>query len=73
MTLQFSKQSKETTEILDRIKSLCLQCKIEHIPLPSDIILIEGKNKMIGIQAILSHLREIESELDQWHDCGCAT
>jgi hypothetical protein len=73
MTLQFSTETNETQEILDRIRSLCLACKIESAPHFGNIILIEGKNRAIGIQAILSHIEEIESELFQWDSCGCET
>ena len=73
MTIQYSKETDETKEILEKIRSLSLACTIKTDSGSQDIMLKEGENIIVGLQPILDHLRVIESELDQWDNCGCET
>ena len=73
MTFQFSTETTEVKEILERIKSLSLACTIKTGSSFQQITLQEGEHTIVGAEPILDHLTVIESELDQWDSCGCGT
>ena len=69
--VQYSKLTEEIKAVENRLQQLSLQYKIEEKEALEDIVLIEGKNRHLGLDRIHSLLDQLESEREQWYYCNC--
>jgi len=71
MTLQYQVLNPIVIEIEDKLKELSLAFKKTQTSKQKSLVLIDGKNKIVGKKAILEHLRLLEGELNSWYYCDC--
>jgi len=71
MILKYKKNSPETSEIESKLKALSLAFKKEQYKSLKKPQLLDGKQEIIGKNAILEHLGEVEKELYSWYYCDC--
>ena len=71
MTLQYQALNTAVKEIEDKLTALSLAFKKEVINTPKALILVDGKDKVVGQKAILEHLHLLEAELNSWYYCDC--
>lgn len=70
MILQYAKVTSTVKEIEDKLQSLSLDYQKKKIVV--DIpVLVDGKDKIEGKEAILAHLEILEKELHSWYYCDC--
>ena len=71
MTLQYQALNTAVQEIEDKLTALSLAFKKEVINTPKALILVDGKDEIVGKKAILEHLHLLETELNSWYYCDC--
>ena len=71
MTLQYAIPNTDVLEIISKLKDLSLAHKKEQVNDLATTVLVDGKQKIIGATAILSHLDTLEQELQSWYYCNC--
>lgn len=70
MTLQYRRGTPTLKEIEDKLQSLSLDYQKEEITVDLPV-LVDGKEKIEGKEAILAHLEILEKELHAWYYCDC--
>ncbi len=71
MTLQYQVLNPVVIEIEDKLKELSLAFKKIQTNKQKALILVDGKDEIVGKKAILEHLRLLEGELNSWYYCDC--
>ncbi len=57
--------------IIDRLKELSLAFATKEESAQSQVFLDDGTTRIVGQEAILAYLDELEAELRYWYYCAC--
>lgn len=71
MILQYHVFNSLVKEVEDKLIELSLAFSKEKINGHQPLVLVDGKEKIVGKNAILEHLRLLEGELNSWYYCDC--
>ena len=71
MTLFYQNKTEEFQEVEEKLKSLSLAFQVRGESESSDLILEDGNKKIVGHQAVLDYLENLEGELNKWYYCDC--
>ena len=70
MNLEYSKETKEITEIVNRLKGLTLAYKIVLSDEDVEPALIDGKKEYRGIDKMNIYIDQLDREKEQWYYCS---
>ncbi len=71
MKLTYSKDVYDHLQVLERMEAMTLAFKKEVRPGAHELILLDGKEEITGIQEVNDRLDLIASELHGWYYCNC--
>ncbi|MEP2024962.1 MAG: hypothetical protein ABJH98_11160 [Reichenbachiella sp.] len=71
INLRITTKYKEEEIWKNQLKEWCVAHQVIEDPLLDDPVILEGKNKAEGIEAIQAFLKEYKTFMDDWNDCRC--